>query len=81
MPEKVVTKNEQVEVVLNEARPYLEMHGGGIQLIEVTESGIVRVSLRGHCVGCALSTVTLRLGVEQLLKQRLPEFVTGLEEV
>lgn len=81
MSQKTISKDEQVEIVLNEARPYLEMHGGGIQLIEVTDDGVVRVSLRGHCVGCALSTVTLRLGVEQLLKQRLPEFVTGLEEV
>ena len=72
---------EQVELVLNEARPYLEGHGGGIQLVDVDAEGIVHVALQGHCVGCALSTITMRLGIETLLKDRLPAIVKGVQEI
>lgn len=74
-------KEQQVEAILDEARPFLESHGGGIRLLNITDEGIVRVSLHGHCVGCSLSTITLRLGVEKLLMTRLPEIVKGLQEV
>ncbi len=72
---------DQVNAVLDEARPALESHNGGIQLIEVTDDGVVRVTLRGACVGCSLSSITMRMGVERLLKSSLPNIVSALEEV
>lgn len=63
-----------VEKTLNEARPALMLHGGNIELIDVDEaSGIVKVKLQGSCVGCPMSTFTMKLGIEKLLRERFPE--------
>ena len=63
----------QVEEALDEVRPYVESHGGQLELLGV-EDGVVRVSLSGSCQGCAGSEVTLRRGVEQVLRERYPAF-------
>jgi Fe-S cluster biogenesis protein NfuA len=46
--------------------------GGDIELVDVTDQGVVRVRLHGACVGCPSSTMTLKLGVEQAIRQRVP---------
>jgi Fe-S cluster biogenesis protein NfuA len=69
---------ERVEQALDEIRPALEMDGGTVELIEITSSLVARLSFVGACSGCPLSPVTLRLGVERLLKERVPE-LTGVE--
>jgi Fe-S cluster biogenesis protein NfuA len=71
---------EQVQAVINEIRPNLQADGGDIDLVDVTEDGIVKVKLRGACSGCPGAAMTLKMGVERLLKQRIPE-VTGIENV
>ena len=63
---------EQVEHVLNLIRPAVQSDGGDVELLEVTDSGIVRVRLHGACVGCPSSTMTLQSGIERNLKQRIP---------
>jgi len=64
---------EQVEAVLEEVRPALAMHGGGIELVGVDEAtGVVQVRLRGACVGCPMSTLTLKMGVEAALMDAVP---------
>lgn len=64
----------QVEAVLNEARPSLARHAGNIELVDVDEAnGIVKVRLQGTCVGCPMSTFTMQLGIEKLLRERIPE--------
>jgi len=75
------TRFDQVEQALDQARPFLAMHGGGIQLIDVTDEGVVKVALRGHCVGCSLSTMTMKLGIERLLCDNLPDIVSSVQEV
>ena len=64
---------EKVEEVLNDVRPALQAHGGDVKLIDVTEDGIVKVQLTGACGSCPMSQMTLKMGVEKELKQRLPE--------
>lgn len=64
---------KQVEEVLGEIRPYLEAHGGNVELVAVTEDGQVQVRLQGACTGCPMSEMTLRLGIEQVLKEVVPE--------
>jgi Fe-S cluster biogenesis protein NfuA len=64
---------EQVEAALNEIRPMLQRDGGDIQLVEVKDNGQVVVKLRGACSGCPGAAMTLKLGVERILKQRVPE--------
>ena len=71
---------EQVEAVINEIRPRLQMDGGDIALVEVTEDGVVKVQLQGACHGCPGAQMTLRNGVERLLRERVPG-VTGVESV
>ncbi len=64
---------DSVEEVLDKIRPALERDGGNVELVNVNEDGIVEVKLVGACAGCAMSQMTLKMGIEQILKQELPE--------
>ncbi|MDQ3587036.1 MAG: NifU family protein [Actinomycetota bacterium] len=63
----------EVEEALDEIRPYIESHGGGLELLEV-EDGVVHVRMSGACNGCAGSAITLRRGVEEILRERYQGF-------
>ncbi|HOA35291.1 MAG TPA: NifU family protein [Bacillota bacterium] len=63
---------EKVEQALSKIRPALQRDGGGVELIEVTEKGIVKVKLTGACHGCPMATQTLKQGIERVLKQEIP---------
>jgi Fe-S cluster biogenesis protein NfuA len=75
-----ISMKEKVQEVINEIRPNLQADGGDIDLVDVTDDGIVKVKLRGACHGCPGAAMTLKMGVERLLKQRIPG-VTGIENV
>jgi len=64
---------EKVIEIIEKIRPQLQMDGGDVELVEVTDDGIVKVRLQGHCRGCAYSQMTLKLGIERALKQVIPE--------
>jgi Fe-S cluster biogenesis protein NfuA len=75
---KVATK-EKVEEVINQIRPALVADGGNVELISVSD-GTVKVKLTGACGSCPMSTLTLKMGIERLLKEKVPgvkEVVTG----
>jgi len=63
---------EKVEAVINEIRPLLQADGGDIELVDV-EDGVVKVRLRGACAGCPGAQMTLKMGVERKLKEKIPE--------
>ena len=63
----------QVEEALDHVRPYIESHGGGLELLEV-DDGVVHVRLSGSCNGCAGSAITLRRGVEEILREHYDNF-------
>lgn len=63
---------EKVEAVLNQIRPNLVRDGGNVELIDATD-GVVKVRLTGACGGCPMASMTLKHGVERLLKEKLPE--------
>jgi len=63
---------EKVEEVLNKIRPQLMRDGGNVELVDVND-GTVKVRLTGACAGCPMSTITLRMGIERILKQEIPE--------
>jgi Fe-S cluster biogenesis protein NfuA len=69
---------EKVESALNKVRPSLQADGGDVQLIDVDEQGVVKVKLTGACGGCPMSQMTLKMGIEKILKQNVPE-VTRVE--
>jgi Fe-S cluster biogenesis protein NfuA len=64
---------EKVESALNKIRPLLQADGGDVELVEVTPEGVVKVRLTGACFGCPLSQMTLKVGVEKVIKQEVPE--------
>jgi Fe-S cluster biogenesis protein NfuA len=63
---------EKVEAVLNQIRPSLARDGGDVELVDATD-GIVKVRLTGACGGCPMASMTLKHGVERVLKERVPE--------
>jgi Fe-S cluster biogenesis protein NfuA len=70
---------EKVEQALREIRPSLQADGGDIELVDVVD-GVVRVRLLGACGGCPFSQMTLKAGVERVLKEKVPE-VKGVESL
>lgn len=64
---------EKVKKVLDEVRPQLQADGGDVELVDVTEDGVVKVKLVGACAGCPMSTITLAQGIEKTLKEKVPE--------
>lgn len=64
---------EQVEKALDRIRPALQQDGGDLELIDVTEEGVVKVKLTGACGSCPMSQMTLKHGIEQRLREEIPE--------
>ena len=70
----------KVEEVLEMLRPYLKADGGNVELVEITPENVVRVRLQGACGTCPSSTYTLKMGIEEQLKQYIPD-VASVEQV
>ncbi|MBE9482103.1 MAG: NifU family protein [Chloroflexi bacterium] len=64
--------NKEVDEALEDIRPGLRADGGDVELVSV-EEGVVKVRFLGGCVGCPFSNMTLKMGIENYLKQKLPE--------
>lgn len=75
-----LTLLERVAMVIDRIRPAVQNDGGDIELIDVTDQGVVRIRMHGACVGCPSSNMTLRMGIEQNLKTYVPE-VTAVEAI
>jgi Fe-S cluster biogenesis protein NfuA len=67
---------ERVEEALKKIRPALQADGGDVELVEVKDDGIVLVRLTGACGGCPMSQMTLKMGIERILKKEVPEVVS-----
>ena len=68
---------EAVEKALEEVRPALQADGGDVELVEITEDGVVKVRLKGACGSCPMSQMTLKMGIEK----KLMEVVPGVKSV
>jgi Fe-S cluster biogenesis protein NfuA len=64
---------ERVQSVINLIRPAVQADGGDIELVDVTEQGVVQIRFHGACHGCPSSTMTLHHGIERNLRERVPE--------
>jgi Fe-S cluster biogenesis protein NfuA len=64
---------ERVQKAIDELRPHLQADGGDIELVDVSEEGVVRVRLLGACVGCPMRQMTLTHGVTRFIKRQVPE--------
>lgn len=68
---------DKVKEVLEEIRPMLQADGGDVELVEVSDDGTVSVRLTGACGTCPMSTMTLKMGIEKKLKEKIP----GVKEI
>jgi Fe-S cluster biogenesis protein NfuA len=68
------TVEKRIQTALNKVRPQLQADGGDVEFVAF-EKGVVKLRLQGHCVGCPMSMMTLKQGIETLLKNEVPEVV------
>ncbi|MDO8489429.1 MAG: NifU family protein [Candidatus Omnitrophota bacterium] len=64
---------EKIEKALNKVRPMLAADGGDVELVDVTADGVVKLKLKGSCGCCPMSSMTLKMGIERILRQEVPE--------
>jgi len=64
---------EKIEQALEKIRPMLAADGGNVELVEVSDDGVVKLKLTGACGACPMSQVTLKMGIEKILKEEVPE--------
>ncbi|MEQ8712371.1 MAG: NifU family protein [Cyclobacteriaceae bacterium] len=69
---------EKVEQALQTIRPYLEADGGDVKIVEIDEQKVVHLELLGACGSCPMSTMTMKAGVEEAIKRRVPEITAVL---
>ena len=74
-----VPLEKRVRAGLDEVRPYLELHGGGVELLGI-EEGVVRLALQGSCSGCPSSAVTLKHAVEEAIEKVAPDVTAIVAE-
>jgi len=67
---------QRVDKALDELRPHLEVDGGNIEIVELTDDLVLKIKWLGNCEMCTMSTMTLKAGVEQAIKQNVPEIVS-----
>lgn len=72
-PEKRDEIEEQVEAVLEDLREYIHGHGGEILFSHIDDDGFVVLELMGHCDGCPMSMMTLKMGIERKLREHFPD--------
>lgn len=64
---------EKIEAALKDIRPMLQADGGDVELVDVTEDGVVKVKMTGACGGCPMAQMTLSQGIERRLREAVPE--------
>jgi Fe-S cluster biogenesis protein NfuA len=66
------TMKEEIEKALDEIRPMLQSDGGNVELVEVSDEGVVLVRLQGACSGCPSASITLKQGIERAIMEKVP---------
>jgi Fe-S cluster biogenesis protein NfuA len=79
MTDREETMKEKVTKIIDKIRPQLQMDGGDIELLDVSD-GVVKVRLKGACGSCPMSAMTLKMGVERVIKQEIPEIKEVIAE-
>jgi Fe-S cluster biogenesis protein NfuA len=80
MDSAVQTLEERIQLVLNDYRPNLYMDGGDVEVIKVDEKGVAHVKMLGACIDCPISILTMKLGIQRLLKEHFSE-ITGVNAI
>ncbi|MDD2332519.1 MAG: NifU family protein [Candidatus Cloacimonetes bacterium] len=66
-------EREKIETILDKVRPAIQADGGDVELINVREDNVIEVRLKGACHGCPMATLTLKAGIERVIKEEIPE--------
>ena len=74
---ETTTLYDAVDKALDEIRPYIHSHAGDVNIVDVSDAGVVKLQMVGTCHGCPMSMLTLRLGIERILIEKVP----GVTEV
>ena len=64
---------DRINVALNEIRPFLEVDGGNVEVVDLTDDMTVQVRWMGNCESCSMSRMTMKAGIEQAIKSKMPE--------
>lgn len=80
MTQKAQVDKKKIEAALDEIRPALVADGGNVELIDVNDEGVVLVRLQGSCSGCPSATMTLKMGIERTLMEKVPG-VTAVQAI
>lgn len=75
---------QRIDAALNDVRPHLEVDGGNVEVVDITEDNIVKIKWIGACENCNMSVMTMRAGIEQSLRNKIPqihsvEAINGVE--
>jgi len=71
---------ERVDNALNDIRPHLEVDGGNVEVVDITDNMTLQIKWLGNCESCSMSAMTMRAGIEQAIKGQVPEII-GVEAV
>ena len=66
----------KIESALDDIRPHLAVDGGNVEIVEVTDDNVLKIKWLGNCEGCNMSTMTMKAGIEQAVKNKVPEIVS-----
>ncbi len=64
---------EHVETLLQKIRPSIQADGGDVELVNIRDDNVIEVRLKGACNGCPMATLTLKAGIERIIKEEIPE--------
>ena len=78
--ERIQPLEERIQQVLDNYRPTLYMDGGDVELMKIDENGIAHIKMLGACIDCPISLLTMKLGIQRLLKEHFPE-VKGVNAI
>ena len=78
--ETTVELMTKVQQALDEIRPAIQMDGGDVELVDITDDGIAQVRMVGACGGCPMSMVTLQAGIERIIKRKVPS-ITAVQAI
>ncbi|MDI9524813.1 MAG: NifU family protein, partial [Candidatus Cloacimonadota bacterium] len=63
---------ERIETILDKIRPSIQADGGDVELVNIREDNVIEVRLKGACNGCPMATLTLKAGIERIIKEEIP---------
>ena len=66
----------KIENALEQVRPFLKADGGDVSFVEITDDNVVKIQLHGACKGCSISHITMKAGIEEAIKNAVPEIKT-----